>query len=107
MERPLEYNCRVRNDNVWSDADPIERFYMDSMDDAMAFNSSSRDKTDVNFDAMVSVRYTPDDHQSYDLAFARRRARPASSNAISLHRSAFASGNSDRPFLSRRSRPRP
>ena len=88
----------VRNDNVWSDADPIERFYMDSMDDAMAFNSSSRDKTDVNFDAMVSVRYTPDDHQSYDLAFARKTRSPSILERYLFTPFAFASGNSDGRF---------
>jgi len=88
----------VRNDNVWSDADPIERFYMDSMDDAMAFNSSSRDKTDVNFDAMVSARYTPDDHQSYDLAFARKTRSPSILERYLFTPFAFASGNSDGRF---------
>jgi iron complex outermembrane receptor protein len=88
----------LRNDNVWSDADPIERFYPDSMEDAIAFNSSSRDKTDFNFDAMASVRFTPDTHQSYELAFARKTRSPSVLERYLFTPFAFASGNSDGRF---------
>ncbi len=88
----------LRNDTVWSDADPIERFYPDSMDDAVAFNSHSRDVTDVNFDAMASVRFTPDSHQSYELAFARKTRSPGVLERYLFTPFSFASGASDGRF---------
>jgi iron complex outermembrane receptor protein len=88
----------LRNDNVWSDADPIERFYPDSMDDAIVFNSSSRDKADFNVDAMASVRFTPDNTQSYELAFARKTRSPSILERYLFTPFAFASGNSDGRF---------
>ncbi|HEY2711023.1 MAG TPA: TonB-dependent receptor [Chthoniobacterales bacterium] len=88
----------VRNDNVWSDADPIERFYMDSEADALAFNSRSRDKTDINFDAMASVRFMPDSNQSYDLALARKTRSPSILERYLFTPFSFASGASDGRF---------
>jgi iron complex outermembrane receptor protein len=88
----------LRNDNVWSDADPIERFYPDSEADALAFNSHSRDKTDFNIDAMASVRFTPDSHQNYELAFARKTRSPSVLERYLFTPFSFASGASDGRF---------
>jgi iron complex outermembrane receptor protein len=88
----------LRSDTVWSDADPIERFYPDSEADAIAFNSHSRDATDVNFDAMASVRFTPDSHQSYELAFARKTRSPSILERYIFTPFSFASGASDGRF---------
>ncbi len=88
----------LRNDTVWSDADPIEQFYMDSMADAVAFNSHSRDATDVNLDAMASVRFTPDSHQSYELAFARKTRSPTILERYLFTPFSFAAGASDGRF---------
>jgi iron complex outermembrane receptor protein len=88
----------LRNDNVWSDADPVTQFYPDSTDDAIVFNSHSRDKTDINFDAMASVRFTPDSHQSYELAFARKTRSPSILERYLFTPFSFASGASDGRF---------
>jgi iron complex outermembrane receptor protein len=88
----------LRNDSVWSDADPVERFYTDSEADALAFNSHSRDKTNINFDAMASLRFTPDTHQTYDLAFARKTRSPSILERYLFTAFAFASGASDGRF---------
>ena len=88
----------LRNDTVWSDADPVTQFYPDSAGDAAAFNSHSRDATDVNFDAMASVRFTPDSSQSYELAFARKSRSPSVLERYLFTAFAFASGNSDGRF---------
>ena len=88
----------LRSDTVWSNADPITQFYPDSMDDAVAFNSRSRDKTDVNFDLMASVRFTPDTHQSYELAFARKTRSPSILERYLFTPFSFASGASDGRF---------
>jgi iron complex outermembrane receptor protein len=88
----------LRNDTVWSDADPITQFYPDSAADAAAFNSRSHDATDVNFDAMASVRFTPDSYQSYELAFARKTRAPSILERYLFTAFAFASGASDGRF---------
>jgi iron complex outermembrane receptor protein len=88
----------LRNDTVWSDADPVEQFYPDSMEDALAFNSRSRDATDVNIDAMAAVHYTPDENQTYELAFARKTRSPSILERFLFTPFAFASGNSDGHF---------
>lgn len=88
----------LRNDNVWSNADPVTQFYPDSTDDAIAFNSRSRDKTDVNFDFMASARFTPDSHQSYELAFARKTRSPSILERYLFTPFAFAGGASDGRF---------
>ncbi len=88
----------LRSDTVWSDADAVTQFYPDSLDDAIAFNSRSRDKTDVNIDAMTSVRFTPDSNQTYELAFARKTRSPSILERYLFTPFAFASGNSDGRF---------
>jgi len=88
----------LRNDTVFSDADPVRQFYPDSAEDAAAFNSHSRDATDVNFDAMASVRFTPDSNQSYELAFARKTRSPSILERYLFTSFAFASGSSDGRF---------
>ena len=67
----------VRNDTVWSDADDIANFFPASAADRAAFNAQSHEFTDVNFDAMIAVRFTPNRHSSYELAFARKCRAPS------------------------------
>ncbi|HEY4273467.1 MAG TPA: TonB-dependent receptor [Candidatus Udaeobacter sp.] len=85
----------LRNDTVWSDAGNVEQFYSDSAADAAAFNSHSHEATNVNLDAMASVRFTPDDHQSYELAFARKTRSPSILERYIYTPFAALSGNSD------------
>lgn len=88
----------LRNDTVWSDADSVTQFYPDSAADAAAFNSHSRDMTDVNIDAMASLRFTPDSYQSYELAFARKTRSPSILERYLFTPFSFASGASDGRF---------
>ena len=88
----------LRHDSVWSDADPITQFYPDSAGDAAAFNSHSRHMTDVNIDAMASLRFTPESNQSYELAFARKTRSPSILERYLFTPFSFASGASDGRF---------
>ncbi len=85
----------VRNDTVWSDADDIEKFFTPATADAAAFNTRSHDNTDVNFDAMVSVRFRPDEHGTYELAFARKSRSPTSLERYIFTPLAASAGQSD------------
>jgi iron complex outermembrane receptor protein len=85
----------LRSDTVWSDADNIQQFYPDSAADAAAFNSRPHQATNVNLDAMASIRFTPDNHQSYELAFARKTRSPSILERHIYPFFAALSGNSD------------
>jgi len=67
----------IRNDTIWSDADDIVNFFPPNAADRAAFNAQSHDFTDVNFDAMAAVRFTPNRHSSYELALARKNRAPS------------------------------
>lgn len=67
----------IRNDTVWSDAEDIANSFPASATNRAAFNSQSHNFTDVNFDAMVAVRFTPNRSSSYELAFARKNRAPS------------------------------
>jgi iron complex outermembrane receptor protein len=66
-----------RNDTVWSGAGAIDRSMAAAAADARFFNAAQRTRTDADFDAMASVRYTADEHQSYELGFARKSRSPS------------------------------
>lgn len=85
----------VRNDTVWSDTDNIEKFFPPATADAAAFNAKSHDFTDVNFDAMVSVRYKLGEHSAYELAFARKSRSPSILERYIYTPLAASSGASD------------
>lgn len=85
----------VRSDTVWSDADNVEQFYPDSASDAAAFNSRPHEATNVNLDAMASIRFTPDKHQSYELAFARKTRSASILERYIYTPFAALAGNSD------------
>ena len=88
----------VRNDTVWSDTDDVNQFYTDSASDAAAFDSHSHQATNVDLDAMASVRFTPDNHQSYELAFARKTRSPSILERYIYTPFSALSGNSDGRF---------
>ena len=67
----------VRNDTVWSDTDNIETFFPPAAADAAAFNAQSHYRVFPDFDGMISVRYKPGEHSSYELAFARKTRAPS------------------------------
>lgn len=67
----------VRNDTVWSDTDNIETFFPLAAADAAAFNARSHYRIFPDFDGMISVRYKPDEHSNYELAFARKTRAPS------------------------------
>jgi iron complex outermembrane receptor protein len=67
----------VRNDNVISDADPIEQYMPPNRLDAMRFNAASRDALEVNFDVTAAVRLTPNEWSAYELGFARKNRAPS------------------------------
>jgi iron complex outermembrane receptor protein len=67
----------IRNDTVWSHADDIANSFPASAAERAAFNGQSHDFTDVNFDAMAAVRFTPNRNSSYELAFARKNRAPS------------------------------
>jgi len=67
----------VRNDTVWADAADVVNAFPASAADRVAFNARSHDFTDVNFDAMIAVHFTPNRRSSYELAFARKNRAPS------------------------------
>ncbi len=67
----------VRNDTVWADAANVVNAFPPNAADQAAFNARSHHLTDVNLDAMVAVRFTPNRHSSYELAFARKNRAPS------------------------------
>jgi iron complex outermembrane receptor protein len=85
----------LRNDTVWSDADDIEKFFPPATADAAGFNARSHDVTDVNFDAMISVRFKPGEQNSYELAFARKNRSPSILERYVYTPLAASSGASD------------
>jgi iron complex outermembrane recepter protein len=85
----------MRNDTVWSDADNIEKFFPPATADAAGFNARSHDFTDVNFDAMISVRFKPGEHSTYELAFARKNRSPSILERYVYTPLAASSGASD------------
>lgn len=85
----------VRNDTVWSDADNIEKFFPPATADAAAFNARSHDVTDVDFDGMISVRFKPGEHSTYELAFARKTRSPSILERYVYTPLAASSGASD------------
>ncbi len=85
----------LRNDTVWSDTDKIEKFFPPATGDAAAFNARAHDVTDVDFDAMASVRFTPGEHSTYELAFARKTRAPSILERYIYTPLAASSGSSD------------
>ncbi|MDQ3413702.1 MAG: TonB-dependent receptor [Verrucomicrobiota bacterium] len=85
----------VRSDTVWSNTNDIEKFFPPASADAAAFNARSHDLTDVDIDAMISVRFTPDEHSTYDLAFARKNRAPSILERYIYTPLAASSGASD------------
>ena len=85
----------VRQDTVWSDADNIEKFFPPTAADAAAFNARSHDFTDAHIDAMVSVRFKPDEHNTYELALARKTRSPSVLERYIYTPLAASSGASD------------
>jgi iron complex outermembrane receptor protein len=65
----------VRNDTVRMDTGPVQGY--DGIDPAAAsFNSTSRARTDVNFDSTLLLRFQPDEGESYALGLARKNRSP-------------------------------
>jgi len=65
----------VRNDTIWMDTGSVQGY--DGIDPtAQTFNASHRARTDVNVDATLLTRYTPDEEESYSLAVARKNRSP-------------------------------
>lgn len=67
----------IRNDTVFSNAAGVTSFFAPSAADAAAFNARDRSFTDVNFDVVASLRYTPNDWSTYELGFARKNRAPS------------------------------
>ncbi|MEZ5384783.1 MAG: TonB-dependent receptor [Prosthecobacter sp.] len=67
----------VRNDTVFSDAANVTSFFGPAAADARAFNARNHSFTNVNFDAVASLRYTPNDWSTYELGFARKNRAPS------------------------------
>jgi iron complex outermembrane receptor protein len=67
----------VRNDTVWSDAADVVNAFQPSRPDRDTFNARAHDFTDVNFDLMAALRFTPGQHSRYELAFARKNRAPS------------------------------
>lgn len=69
----------VRNDVVWTNAGGGVHGYYNNPRDSLysnAFNAADRARTDVNFDATASVRYTPTNWSTYELGFSRKTRSP-------------------------------
>jgi iron complex outermembrane recepter protein len=65
----------ARNDTIWMNTGPVQGY--DGIDPtAQAFNTSRRERTDVNIDATLLIRYRPDDQQSYSFGLARKNRSP-------------------------------
>jgi iron complex outermembrane receptor protein len=67
----------VRSDTVWSSAEAIEQWFPPANADRLAFNNADRDQVDANVDATFAVRFTPEQHQSYELGIARKNRAPS------------------------------
>ncbi len=72
----------VRNDTVWMNTgdvqayDPVPSEMNPDAAAAAAFNARGHARTDVNFDATVLGRFTADEHQTYELGYARKTRSP-------------------------------
>ncbi|PWB84475.1 MAG: TonB-dependent receptor [Methylocystaceae bacterium] len=68
----------MRNDVVWMNAGPVNGYRNNAYDKlfAIPFNAADRARTDVNFDATASIRYTPTSWSAYELGFARKTRSP-------------------------------
>lgn len=67
----------VRNDTIFSNASNVNSFFGPAAADARAFNAGDHSFTDINFDAVASLRYTPNEWSSYELGFARKNRAPS------------------------------
>jgi len=67
----------VRNDTVMSDAANVRHYFAPSAADAARFNGRSHDFLEANFDALASVRFTPNPWSAYELGFARKNRAPS------------------------------
>jgi iron complex outermembrane receptor protein len=67
----------IRNDTVFSDAAGVTSFFAPAAADAAAFNARDHSFTDMNFDLVASLRYTPNDWSTYELGFARKNRAPS------------------------------
>jgi len=70
----------VRSDTVRTDAGPVQGYDNGLAgvwgDDAAAFNARERRRTDPNWDATVSARFTPSPRQTYEAGVARKSRSP-------------------------------
>jgi len=65
----------VRNDTVFMDTGPVQGY--DGLDaSASAFNAEHRARTDMNFDATLLARFTPDRSQTYAFGLGRKNRSP-------------------------------
>ncbi|MGH8094118.1 MAG: TonB-dependent receptor [Chthoniobacterales bacterium] len=85
----------VRNDTVWSDADDVTKFFPPAAADAAAFNARSHNITDVDLDAMISLRFKANEHSDYELAFARKTRAPSLLERYLYTPQAAANGQTD------------
>ena len=67
----------VRNDTVLSDAANVGNAFPAGAADRTAFNARVHDFTDANFDVTAAVRFSPGNHSTYELAFARKNRAPS------------------------------
>jgi iron complex outermembrane receptor protein len=68
----------LRNDVVWMNAGPVNGYRNNAYDTlfAIPFNAADRARTDVNFDATASLRYTPTSWSAYEIGFSRKTRSP-------------------------------
>lgn len=69
----------VRNDVVWMNAGGGVHGYFDSKYDrafSYPFNLANKARTDINFDAIASVRYAPTSSESFEIGFSRKTRSP-------------------------------